>query len=308
MVKQIYHHYGQIGFDYDLNISRKAKPKPQAMKRQSNDMNDPPPKKKQKLSESECKESTGNAKRSKTKGKLASTWRWSPARRTVAVNKANAIRLFDITVDGGKRDAKIEEITKEMNQLTDIDVNFALLTAEHYRKEIYKIQRKVIKLGVKDEGPIALLPDEEQELFKQLKDAGQVEEADKCTVSGNTCLVHSVCLYSPNGPSPNLQYLLASFSVTLRANANNSRFLLQGLSKILKVFLMKPNSLSTNSLSLLNILFQRAYSLFVCDSISLNGAKTLICSVERYPKSAPTYSPSFVRMPALFQYEFWSIL
>ena len=296
MVRQIYREYGEIGFEYDMNMNQnKSKPKPKGQKRglKADGTN---PKKKQKISES------GNAAKAKTKGTLAAAWRWSPPRRTVAVSEAVKNRLFDIGVANNKRDSKIDEIVKNINGMKEIDVNFALLTSEHYRKEIYKIQRKVLKLGVADEQSILLLPKEEQDLFKQLKEAGEVKEASLTTMSADSCLVHFLCLSRPNGPSPNLQYLFANFRVTLRANENNSLLRLQGLS------LMNPNSLSTSSLSLLNTLFQRAHTKFVCDCTSLNGARILICSVGVYPKSAPTYSPSFVKMPGLFQYEFRSIL
>ena len=189
MVKQIYHECGVVLMNMNPQQRSKPKPKSQAQKRPLKG-NDPVPRKRQKVSESSGdKDQAKNKGKAKAKGILASTWRWSPSRRTVAVNKANCVRLFDIGVESGKRDQKIVEITKEINTMTNIDVNFALMTAEHYKKEIYKIQRKVIKLGVGDEEAVLLLPKEEQELYKQLKDAGQVAEANKCTMSGNSSLV-----------------------------------------------------------------------------------------------------------------------
>ena len=121
--------------------------------------------------------------KSASKQLLASKWRWSPPRRKLAVEQAVDCRLFDIKITDGRRDAKIACIVANMNKMTDIDINFALLTIEHYTKEIYRIQRKVLKI---DDEQLDLLPKEEQTLFQQLKSSGEVEEARLTQMSANS--------------------------------------------------------------------------------------------------------------------------
>ena len=184
LVKQVVDKHGRIGFEYQLNGRATAK-------KRSMSATDPVPKKKQKLSGSgsECKDTNIPMVRTRAQAVLGESWRWSPARRAVAVQQAVSCKLFDMKVTDGKRDSKIADIVHDINQMTHIDVNFVLLTKEQYTKEIYKIQRKVIRIGVNDKSQIALLPMEEQELFKQLDASGHVKEASKAKMSANSSSV-----------------------------------------------------------------------------------------------------------------------
>ena len=151
------------------------------------------PKKKQKVSEPENKNRSNSKVAAKTKTKaqtaLADAWRWSPTRRAVAVQQAVKHRLFDIRITSGKRDNKIKDTVADMNEMIDIDIYFILLTVEQYTKEIYKVQKKVIKIGLNDKAQMLTLSDEEQDLCKQLDESGHVTEAVKARMPANACLV-----------------------------------------------------------------------------------------------------------------------
>ena len=199
LVSQITKKHGSVGFEYELNKSQRAidrnvainSSQPRPKKRQkvsvntkSNNHNDPNVK-----SKSHSKPQKPQPPSSKSKPKsnstnlLAPSWRWSPKRRTIAVKQAVKYRLFDIKIVDGKRDSKINVIVSEMNGMTDIDINFVLLTVDSYKKEIYRIQRKVLKFK---EDQLDLLPEEEQQLHQQLKQSGHVAEANKSRMSANS--------------------------------------------------------------------------------------------------------------------------
>ena len=163
---------GNVGFEHDMN----KKPNPVNHRRSEINANNPRPDKRQKQSK---------------KQHMANTWRWTPKRREVAVKKATDCMLFDIKVDKGMRDAKISVIVSEMNQMTDVDVNFALLETTAYTKEIYRIQRKVLKIN---EDQLDILPEQEQLLYKQLKDGGHFEEASKARMEANSSFVSIIYL------------------------------------------------------------------------------------------------------------------
>lgn len=120
--------------------------------------------------------------------KLASKWRWNEQRRQTAINKAVAVNLFSYSVEDGSRDAKCKEIVSELNKNTEEDINWVLLTFEAYRKKVYEIQRKVLKLKDNDDA-LDLLPEAEKQLFEQLKEIGQVQEAGIAKLAGDTSSV-----------------------------------------------------------------------------------------------------------------------
>lgn len=206
-MKEIAQKQGSLGFDYDLNKSQKGGDRnkainddiPRAKKRQRICINDNANKDKNTNSNSNTNSHSNRNKNrkpqkpqppsSKATAKsissqtLSQTWRWSANRRKVAVEQAVKHRLFDIKITGGRRDSKMNVIVSEMNNMTDIDINFVLLTVENYKKEIYKIQRKVIKIPTDQ---VALLPNEEQQLREQLKQSGDIEEANKSRMSANS--------------------------------------------------------------------------------------------------------------------------
>lgn len=161
MIQSTETQYGDVGFDHNYTLE---------IRRQAINANNPRSRKRQKQEKKQT---------------MANTWRWTPKRREVAIKKATDCRLFDIKIDKGLRDRKMASIVSEINGMTDVDINFVLLTTEAFKREIYKTQRKVIKVP---EEQMNLLPAHELVLRKQLKEAGEVEEATKTRLAGNTSL------------------------------------------------------------------------------------------------------------------------
>ena len=157
MVSNIKKQHGKLGFECDLNArDDRSKdinsniPRPQKRLRLLNDDENANKNIQPRKPQPPTSRPTSSKNKSKTKSNskqlLAQNWRWSPPRRTIAVEQAVKYRLFDIKLIDGKRDQKIAFIVTEMNGMTDVDINFVLLTTESYTKEIYKIQRKVLKV------------------------------------------------------------------------------------------------------------------------------------------------------------------
>ena len=187
-VKAIKRQYGTIGFSYDLNDNSRKKAtmtdnrkKSAKRARANNDvvMIEPG-------SEDSDVEPTNSVSKSKrgSNAKLATKWRWNEQRRNVAIRRAVDCNLFSYTVEDGSRDRKMREIVKELNDNTEQDINWVLLTFEAFRKKIYETQRKVLKLKDKQE-ILETLPEAEQQLYKQLDDIGQVQEADVTKLAGD---------------------------------------------------------------------------------------------------------------------------
>ena len=105
---------------------------------------------------------------------------WNEKRKNYAVKRAVQCNLFSVAVS--ERDNKIRQIVAGINKCVDVDVNHALLTESKYKAKIYEIQRKLIKLP---KAATHLLPEVEQQLFKQLDELGVLEEAGLVRMGGN---------------------------------------------------------------------------------------------------------------------------
>ena len=187
---------GVIGFEYEMinGIKRKEHVI-------NGDGDNPNPHKKAKtVTEIKPKSKTKKLSRNQI---LSDSWRWTKARREICVKKATSVNLFGIKVTGGKRDQQLRVIVHELNQMTDIDVNYLLLREELYKKEIYKIQRRLERLN--DEA-VQYLPECEQVLFKQLVDAGHIAEARKARLSAEESSV-THCFV---GEDPRVHHLISN--------------------------------------------------------------------------------------------------
>ena len=105
------------------------------------------------------------------------------------MRKAVECNLFSYSVDDGSRDKNIKALVNELNNDTKDDINWVLLRFDQYRKQIYQMQRKLLKFAEKEDS-LHLLPQSEQNLFEQLKQIGQVKEAAVTKLAGNMSLVN----------------------------------------------------------------------------------------------------------------------